>query len=152
MATRTVEVVWTCAAPVTTVWELVSDVESWPEWGLFDEARLEQPGAEQPQGVGARRYVRADRMKNHEEVFLYEPPHRLAYSVLSGSLPVNDQRSEVRLEETAAGGTDIWWRTSYRPKLFGTGWMIDKNLKLFLTDAARRLAVRAETGAPAADD
>ena len=152
MATRTVEVVWTCAAPLPTVWELVADVETWPEWGLFDEARIEQPGEDEPQGVGARRFVRADRMKNHEEVFLYEPPHRLAYVVLSGSLPVADQRSEVRLEETDDGGTQIWWRTSYRPKIFGTGWMIDKNLKLFLTDTSRRLAVRAETGARAADD
>jgi hypothetical protein len=36
--------------------------------------------------------------------------------------------------------------------VFGTGWMIDRNLKLLLADAARRLAIRAETGAPAADD
>ncbi len=152
MATRTVEVAWSCAAGPAVVWELVSDVETWPEWGLFDEARLEEPGAQEPQGVGARRFVRADRMKNREEVFLYEPPHRLAYVVVSGNLPVSDQRSEVRLEETTAGGTEIWWRTSYRPKIFGTGWMIDKNLELFLADTARRLAIRAETGAPAGDD
>ena len=152
MATRTVEVVRTCAAPISTVWELVSDVETWPEWGVFDEARLEQPGEEHPHGVGARRFVRADRMKNHEEVFLYEPPHRLAYLVVKGNLPVSDQRSDVRLGETLGGGTEIRWRTSYRPRIFGTAWMIDQNLKLFLTDAARRLAIRAETGAPAADD
>ncbi len=152
MATRTVEVVRTCAAAPEVVWELLADVETWPEWGLFDEARLERPGTDARQGVGARRYVRAERMKNHEEVFLYEPPHRLAYVVVSGNLPVADHRSEVRLEETEAGGTEIWWRTSYRPKVFGTGWMIDRNFKLFLSDAARRLAVRAETGAPATDD
>ncbi len=152
MATRTVEVVWTCAAAPATVWELLADVETWTEWGLFDEARVEEPGEDEPQGVGARRFMRADRMKNHEEVFLHEPPHRLAWLVVSGSLPVSDQRSEVRLERTASGGTEIWWRTSYEPKIFGTGWLIDRNLKIFLTDTARRLAVRAETGAPAVDD
>lgn len=152
MATRTVEVVRTCAAPVAAVWELVSDVETWAEWGLFDESRLEQPGVDEPQGVGARRYVRAERLKTREEVFLYEPPHRLAYVVLSTSAPVADQRSEIRLEATVAGGTEICWRTSYRPKIFGSGWMFDRSFKLFLTDAARRLAIRAETGAPAAED
>ena len=152
MATRTVEVVWTCAAPPEAVWELLADVESWTEWGLFDEARLEAPGPDEPQGVGARRFVRADRLRSREEVFAYEPPRRLAYVVLEGSLPARNQRSEVYLEETPSGGTEIWWRTSYEPKIFGTGWMLDRNLKIFLADAARRLAVRAETGAPAADD
>ena len=151
MATRTVEVVRTCAAPPAVVWDLVADVETWPEWGLYDEARLEEPGTDEPQGVGARRFVRAERLKSHEEVFLYEPPHRLAYFVVSGTLPVADQRSEVRLEPTAVGGTEIWWRTSYKAKIFGTGWMIDRNLRLFLTDTVRRLAIRAETGSPAAD-
>ena len=152
MATRTVEVVRTCAASPTVVWELLADVEKWSEWGLYEEARLVEPGPDEPQGVGARRYLRADRIKNHEEIYVYEPPHRLAYFVVSGSVPVSDQRSEVRLEATPTGGTEIWWRTSYRPKIFGTAWMVDRSFKLFLTDAARRLAERAESGAPAVEN
>ena len=152
MATRTVEVVRSCAASPTAVWELLADVEKWAEWGLFEEARLLAPGPDEPQGVGARRYLRADRIKNEEEIYVYEPPHRLAYFAINTSVPVSDQRSEVRLEEMPTGGTEIWWRTSYRAKIFGTGWMVDRSLKLFLTDTTRRLAVRAETGAPAVED
>ncbi len=152
MATRTVDVVRPCAASREVVWELLADVSTWSEWGLFDEARLESAGPDQPQGVGARRLLRTGRMRNLEEIFVHEPPHRLAWLVIKGTLPVRNHRSEVQLTEIPTGGTEIWWRSSYEAKIFGTGWMLDKNLKLFLADAARRLAVRAETGAPPADD
>ena len=151
MATRTVDVVRPCAASREVVWALLADVSTWTEWGLFDEARLETPGPDEPQGVGARRLLRTDRARSLEEIFVFEPPHRLAWLVIKGSLPVRNLRSEVQLTE-AQGGTEIWWRSSYEPRIFGTAWMLDRNLKLFLADATRRLAVRAETGAPAADD
>ncbi|CAA9512875.1 MAG: hypothetical protein AVDCRST_MAG69-2588, partial [uncultured Solirubrobacteraceae bacterium] len=112
----------------------------------------ETPGPDEPQGVGAVRVLRADRMRNTEEIFAYEPPARLAWVVLKSTLPVRNLRSEVQLTEIPTGGTEIWWRSSYEARIFGTGWMLDKNLRLFLADGARRLAVRAETGAPAADD
>lgn len=152
MATRTVDVVRPCAASREAVWDLLADVSTWSEWGLYEESRLESPGPDEPQGVGARRLLRADRARNLEEVFVYEPPHRLAWLVIKGNLPVRNLRSEVQLTEIPTGGTEIWWRSSYEARIFGTGWMLDKNLKLFLADTARRLAVRAETGAPAAAD
>lgn len=151
MATRTVDVVRPCAASREAVWELLADVSTWTEWGLFDEARLETPGPDEPQGVGARRLLRTDRARNLDEIFVYEPPHRLAWLVIKGNLPVRNLRSEVQLTEVP-GGTEIWWRSSYEPRIFGTAWMLDRNIKLFLADATRRLAVRAETGAPAVDD
>lgn len=152
MATRTVEVVMPCAAPIAEVWELLADVTTWSEWGLFEEARWEAPGPDEPHGVGARRFVRADRMRSLEEIYVHEPPHRLAYYVIKGNLPVRNHRSEVQLSATPAGGTEIFWRTSYESRLFGAGWMLDRNFKVFLGDTARRLAVRADTGAPAAED
>lgn len=152
MATRTVEAVAYAGSPPTTVWELLADVNTWSEWGLFDESRLEQPGADDPNGVGARRVVKADRMRSVEEVYAFEPPHRLAYYVVEGSLPARRVRSEVQLTELEEGGTEIYWRTSFEAKWFGTGWMLAKNLKMVFMDAARRLAVRADTGAPAPDD
>lgn len=152
MATRTVEVVGLTASAPQVVWDLLVDVEGWPEWSLFEETRIESPGEGHPSGVGARRFMRADRMRNVEEVFAFEPPRRLAYIVVDGSLPARNYRSEVQLSGTGDGGTEIWWRSSYEPKFFGTGWMMDKNLKIFLADTVRRLAVRADTGAPRADD
>jgi uncharacterized protein YndB with AHSA1/START domain len=152
MATRTVEVAGIAASPPQVVWDLLADVDGWSEWGLFDETRLVTPGEDDPDGLGARRFVRADRMRNLEEVFIFEPPRRLAYIALESSLPVRNHRSDVQLSETTTGGTEIWWRSSYEAKIFGTGWMIDKNIRLFLADTVRRLAVRADTGAPAVDD
>lgn len=152
MATRTVEVVAHTAAAPQVVWDLVADVESWAEWSLYDEARLESTGEGHPNGLGARRFLRADRVRSVDEVFAFEPPRRLAYVVVESRLPARDLRSEIQLSPTVQGGTEIWWRSSYEPKFLGTGWMMDRNLKILLADTIRRLAVRADTGAPLADD
>ncbi len=151
MATRTVEAVRISTAAPEVLWELLADVTTWSEWGLFEESRLEAPGDPEPNGVGARRALRADRLRTIDEVFVFEPPRRLGYIQVDGNIPARNYRSEVTLTPTGAG-TEIRWRSSFEPKVFGTGWMIDRNLKLLLADAARRLAIRAETGAPAADD
>ena len=152
MATRTVEVVVHSDAPILVVWDLLADFGGWSKWSLYEETRLEAEGVPAPSGVGARRFVKADRMRNTEEVFAFEPPHRLAYVVLQGNLPARQFRSDVQLAETESGATEIWWRMSYRAKFFGTGWLLDRNLRILLNDTARRLSIRAETGRPAPED
>lgn len=151
MATRTIEVVSLTQASPEQVWELLSDVSTWSRWGLWEESRLEQPGPDEPQGVGARRYMHADRMKSTDEVYEFEPPSRLAYYQVESNLPARDYRSDVHLVPILEGGTEIHWRASYEAKIPGTGWMIDRTFKIFLADAARRLG-RAAAGRPAETD
>jgi len=152
MATRTVEVVAVAASAPQVVWDLLVDVESWSEWTLYDEAHLERPGEGHPSGVGAQRRMKTDRATNLDEVFIFEPPRRLTFYVLETNLPVRNYRSDIQLKETRSGGTEIWWRSSFDAKIFGTGWMVHRNFKLFLGDTARRLVIRADTGAAPAED
>ncbi len=143
MATRTIEVASVTTASPEEVWALLSDITSWPRWGLWEEARVETPGAQEPQGLGTIRYMQADRMKTTEEIYIYEPPHHLAWLQLKTNAPVRNYRSDVQLTPIPDGGTQINWRASYESKIFGVGWMLDRSFKLFLADSARRLALAA---------
>ena len=90
------------AAPPERVWVLLADATTWPGWSSFDEAEIERPGDDDPQGVGARRRFRRGRVRSLERIIAFEPPRHVAYALLSG-LPSRDHRGDVTLTPT---GTD----------------------------------------------
>jgi hypothetical protein len=56
-------------APPQTVWALLADVETWPQWAAFDAAELEQPGSPDPHGLDAiRRFRRGREAPTAEEL------------------------------------------------------------------------------------
>jgi hypothetical protein len=65
-------------APPQTVWALLADVETWPQWAAFDAAELEQPGSPDPHGLDAIRRFRRGRHTTRERVTAFEPARRSA--------------------------------------------------------------------------
>jgi uncharacterized protein YndB with AHSA1/START domain len=138
------EVVGTSRAPVEQVWALLADAATWSQWAgpMIVRSWWEREGTPPPGGVGAIRGLGLKRLGSREEIVEFDPPHHLAYTILSG-LPVHDYRADVEL--TAAGaGTSIVWRGSYRPKVPGTGAAINAFLHWTISGFVRRLARAAE--------
>lgn len=136
------------AAPVERVWALLANARGWPEWAPFVTADLERQGSPQPDGVGAIRRFTYGKSVARECVVAFEPPHWLAYQLLSG-LPVRDYRGDVTLQSTPDGGTALRWQAHFEPLIPGTGWLVRRRLEPFIGDVAQRLARRAEATPPA---
>src|SRR3954467_13935855 len=52
----------TTTADPATVYALLRDGASWPDWSPIDSFELERPGADEPEGVGAVRLFRGGRV------------------------------------------------------------------------------------------
>jgi uncharacterized protein YndB with AHSA1/START domain len=130
------------SAPREAVWELVADPVKWAEWGPWSRVELLREGTPPPGGVHALKRMRSFPTTVTEEVTLVEPPARLVYEMRAG-LPLRGYSGEITLSE-ASGGTDIRWRTSFEPKLPGTGGLFQRILSGFTKRAADRLARAAE--------
>jgi uncharacterized protein YndB with AHSA1/START domain len=130
------------AASAERVWALVADVATWPRWAPFDDAEVESGD-----GVGEVRRFRAGRVTTRERVIELDPPRRYAYELLSG-LPIRDYGAAVSLSPGSDGGTVIRWRSSFRPNLPGTGWLLRRKLAQFIAQTADGLAREAEKPAP----
>jgi hypothetical protein len=139
----------TTAADPDTVYAMLADGPSWPEWSPIDAYELERPGNGEPEGVGAVRVLRNGRVTGRDTIAELVPGRRFAYTHVS-SLPVRDYRGEVDLEP-GPDGTVIHWRASFEPTIPLTGAFLRRALSRFLrqmTDglaagAARRAAVGA---------
>jgi hypothetical protein len=132
-------------APAASVYSLLSDGSTWPDWAPVEKVELEQPGDPPPEGVGAIRRLLRGRVTGRDRIVGSEPGRRFAYESLSG-LPVRGYQAEVLLTE-AADGTTIEWRASFRPKIVGTGWVLRRGIQRFLADCAEGLARRAAADA-----
>jgi len=142
-----IEVTARSTAPAERVWALLADARGWPAWSPFESASLEREGAPQPDGVGAIRRFTYGKTVTRECVEAFEPPHWLAYHLLSG-LPVREYRADVTLRAAPDGGTEITWQSRYEPLVPGTGWLVKRRLEPFIAEVAERLARRAESSSP----
>lgn len=124
------------------VWSLVADASGWQRWSPMDESGLEQPGSPEADGVGAIRRFRTGRIVSREQVIAFEGPRRLAYTLLSG-LPLRDYRADVLLTPSPSG-TRVEWKSQFRAKVFGTGWIYGFMLRRFLRQLLAALAAEAE--------
>jgi uncharacterized protein YndB with AHSA1/START domain len=131
------------SAPPERVFALLEAGDRWQEWAgpFVPRSRWQVPG-EPVGGVGAVRRLGVGPLVSRERVVEHEPPYRLVYVVDSPG-PYRDYRSEVRLERTAEGGTDITWSSTFEPIVPGTGRLLRWFLRLVVGSFARNLAKRA---------
>jgi uncharacterized protein YndB with AHSA1/START domain len=100
----------TTSAPVATVWGLLIDGRSWPQWssGLDELVEARSTGLD-PGGrdtVGTVRAFRTGRVVTGERLTELVGGRRIAYED-AFNFSIKDYRAVVDLEPTAAGGTTI---------------------------------------------
>jgi len=133
----------TTSADPAVVYALLRDGATWPEWSGLGSFELERPGRDEPEGLGAIRVFRTGRVTNREEIVELVPNRRFSYVQLSG-LAIRGYRADVDLEP-GEDGTVIRWRSSFRPKVPGTGWLYRRALSRFIEHTVEGLAGRAAT-------
>jgi uncharacterized protein YndB with AHSA1/START domain len=113
-----VEATGTTLADVDTVWALVSDANTYAQWGPWSDGGYEPPseGPSQPGSVQWFRFGR--RTKSIEKILDVEAPTRIAYTVVRG-IPVKNYRAEVTLAPNDLSGTSIRWTATWDKTLMG---------------------------------
>jgi hypothetical protein len=130
------------AASPGVVHALLRDGAGWPAWSPLDSFSLESQAPDGGEGVGAVRVFRTGRHVSRERIVASEPDRHFAYVLLSG-LPLRDYRADVELTPAASGGTEIRWRSVFRAKVPGTGWIYRWALGRFVRELVRGLARHA---------
>jgi Polyketide cyclase / dehydrase and lipid transport len=124
------------------VFSLLKNSDTWPKWSMFKTAELEQPGQDEPYGVGSIRIFSTSVTRSQEQVTELIADRQLSYVLLSG-LPFRNYRADVCLTSPGGEGTRISWSASFQC-LYGTGWFWRRFMNSVLSDMARRLAAAAE--------
>jgi uncharacterized protein YndB with AHSA1/START domain len=122
------------------VFALVADATSWSRWAgpMIMHSSWAREGTPAPGGVGAVRKLGTRFAATKEEILEYDPPHYLAYTIVSWQ-PIRDYRAIVALD-SEDGGTRISWAGAFTPRIPGTGWILGWVLKRIVGSMARRLA------------
>ena len=120
----------------------MSDTSRWLEWMGIREVKVERPSANGLLGPGSVYTVRGLATDRYEVVD-YDPPHRMSYRMLDGSLPARDYRAHLTLRPVQ-NGTALAWRVEFRPAVPGSGALFAWIVGRFLGRAVRNLAARIE--------
>lgn len=130
-------------APAGSVWALVATTSRWPEWSGIPRASVERQGNPPPDGVGAIRRLGLGPMGSREEIVAWDPPHHMAYTILSG-FPVRGYRAEVQLTAgPGPGDTTVTWSGRYDARWPATGPVVDAVLRVMMRRFVTRLCRHA---------
>jgi hypothetical protein len=124
------------------VYELLADGSTWPSWSPLGSFELLAPGDGSPEGLGAVRLFTTGRHRSRERVVERRRGERFAY-VLEAGLALRDYKAVVSLEPNADGGTTINWRSTFTPKVPGTGGLYRRQLGAFIGQCVEGLAEAA---------
>ncbi len=133
----------TTDADPAAVYALLADGSTWPEWSPLGSFTLVEPGDGRPEGLGAVRLFTTGRHTTRERVVERRPGEAFAY-VLEAGLALREYRAVITLTPTASGGTSINWRSTFRAKVPGSGWVYRRQLGTFIGETVTGLAVAAD--------
>ncbi len=142
MAQQVIDRTATTKADPMTVYALLADGSTWPEWSPIGAFELLAPGEASPEGVGAVRLFTTGRHKSRERVVESRPGEVFAY-VLEAGLAIRDYKAVVTLTSTD-GGTSVNWHSTFRAKVPGTGSLYRCQLGAFIGETLEGLARAAE--------
>lgn len=128
------------AASPGEVFAVLRDRPTWPEWSPL--GRYTAVSGEEGT-LGSVATFTTARINSKEEIVELIPGERLTYALLSG-LPLRGYRGQVDLTPDGTG-TAIRWRSTFEPKIPGTGWVFRRMLGDLIPKMAAGLAQRAET-------
>jgi uncharacterized protein YndB with AHSA1/START domain len=112
--------------PIEKVWARYTDHVGWSDWAGVGAVRLEREGTPERNGKGSVRAFAAS-PGLREEVTCFEPPQRMEYRITRGALPITDHHGEV-LFSPEGQGTRVTWRVSFRSRVPGLGWVLERAL------------------------
>jgi len=141
MAQQVIDRTATSSAAPSAVYALLADGSTWPQWSPVGSFELLEPGDGTPEGIGAVRLFTTGRIKSRERVVEGRPGEVFSY-VLEAGLPLRDYTAVVTLTP-ARSGTSIHWRSTFRAKVPGSGWIYRWQLGNFIGSTVEGLAVAA---------
>ena len=118
------------AGDLETVFDLISDHETF--LGRFPgmHARVVTPGSPDPNGLGCMREVLVDRKIRYlEEIVAWSKPTSFEYLIREASIPIRHYGSRLELSSVSNGGTDITWTSHYDIPMPIVGWIVGLYLK-----------------------
>jgi hypothetical protein len=142
MGTHEIDVTATTRSDPASVYALLADGSTWPEWSPIDAFELIAPGDGTPEGLHAVRLFTTGRHKSREQVVECRPGERFAY-VLQKGLPLRDYKAVITLTPSGAG-TVITWRSTFRAKVPGTGGIYRRELGKFIQRTVDALAAASD--------
>ena len=142
MAQKVIDETAETGADPASVYALLADGSTWPQWSPLGSFELIEPGAGSPEGLGAVRLFTTGRHKSRERVVDLRAREGLRL-VLQSGLPLRDYRAVVT-PTPGGGGTTINWRSTFRPKVPGTGWIYRRALGTFIRRTVEGLATASD--------
>jgi uncharacterized protein YndB with AHSA1/START domain len=140
-----VEAEGTTRAGPELVWALVSNANTYKEWGPWTDGGY-RPPATGPSRKGSIQWFRYGRLTTSvEEILEVEEPRRLVYRVVSG-LPVKNYRAEVTLTPSPWGGVSIHWSATWDDTLLGK--MVRRSLRKVYPEVVGALVAAADDHTP----
>jgi uncharacterized protein YndB with AHSA1/START domain len=132
----------TCAASPQQVYDVLLDVERWPDWMPGVRTAGWERRVAPDSGVGGIRRFGAPGVSAREEIVAAEAPRHQSYTALSG-LPVKDYRADIYLDDRP-GGSQITWEASFDSRMPLVGSALQWVMRSAISRTAAALANEAE--------
>ena len=116
-------------APADKVWDTITDQDNMARWIGFDPVTVRKEGWTRRHGAGSERLMRGPLGAGQvvEQVLATGPQESLRYRVIEGS-PLTCHQGEITLKH-CDGHTELHWSIRFRPKVAGTGAVLQKVLQ-----------------------